>query len=73
MKRFSKSNITNQVLNVIRSYAYNNNISMSEIGRRAGISKSWLSKLKNTDSNLSLETAEKLLNTLGYKIEIKKK
>lgn len=73
MKKFAKSNLTNEVLNIIRTYAYNNNVSMSEIGRRAGISKAWLSRLKNTNSNLSLETAEHILDVLGYKIEIKKK
>lgn len=47
-------------------------MTVSEFGRRAGVSKAWLSKLKNTDANLSIETAEKLLHAAGYKLNISK-
>lgn len=73
MKKFARSSINEDILSLIRTYAYNNNLSMSEVGRRAGISKAWLSKLKNSDANLSLETAERILNTLGYSLEIQKR
>lgn len=73
MKKFARSSINEDILSLIRTYAYNNNLSMSEVGRRAGISKAWLSKLKNSDANLSLETAERILNTLGYSLKIQKR
>jgi transcriptional regulator with XRE-family HTH domain len=73
MKKFARSSINEDILSLIRTYAYNNNLSMSEVGRRAGISKAWLSKLKNSDANLSLETAERILNTLGYSFKIEKR
>jgi transcriptional regulator with XRE-family HTH domain len=68
-----KSPVTNQILQIIRTYAYKENITMSEFGRKANVSKAWLSKLKNTDANLSVETADKLLSAAGYKINIVKK
>ena len=73
MKKFARSSINEDILSLIRTYAYNNNLSMSEVSRRAGISKAWLSKLKNSDANLSLETAERILNTLGYSLKIQKR
>lgn len=65
--------ITKQILGIIRNYVYQNEISMSEFARRAGISKSWLSKLKHTDANLSIDTAFNLLNEAGYTMKIEKK
>lgn len=68
-----KSAVTNEILQIIRTHAYKKEMTISEFGRRAGVSKAWLSKLKNTDANLSLETAEKLLSAAGYKLSITKK
>ena len=67
-----KSALTNQILQIIRTHAYKADMTVSEFGRRAGVSKAWLSKLKNTDANLSIETAEKLLHVAGYKLNISK-
>lgn len=67
-----KSRITNEILNIIRTHAYKEDMTISEFGRQAGVSKAWLSKLKNTDANLSVETAEKLLNAAGYKLNVSK-
>jgi len=67
-----KSPITNEILNIIRTYAYREDMTISEFGRRAGVSKAWLSKLKNTDANLSLATAERLLKAAGYKLTVLK-
>lgn len=68
-----KSAITSEILNMIRTHAYKEDISISEFGRKAGISKAWLSKLKNTDANLSVSTADKILSMMGYKLSITKK
>lgn len=67
-----KSPLTNEILQIIRTHAYKEDITVSEFGRKAGVSKAWLSRLKNTDANLSIETAEKLLHAAGYKLTISK-
>jgi transcriptional regulator with XRE-family HTH domain len=64
--------VTKEILEIVRNYAHQHDISLSEFGRRTGISKAWLSKLKNHDANLSLETATYILKACGYKLEIKK-
>ena len=66
------SDLTRQVLQLIREYIDANKISMSEFGRQAGVSKAWLSKLKNTDANLSLDTAINLLHFIGYTLILTK-
>ena len=66
------SDLTRQVLQLIREYIAANKISMSEFGRQAGVSKAWLSKLKNTDANLSLDTAINLLHFIGYTLILTK-
>ncbi|MFW6242953.1 MAG: helix-turn-helix domain-containing protein [bacterium] len=68
-----KNPLTTQILTIIRAVANNENITISEFARKAGISKSWISKLQNTDANLSLETATHLLDVVGYELVIKKK
>lgn len=67
-----KSPLTNEILKIIRTHAYKEDITVSDFGRKAGVSKAWLSRLKNTDANLSIETAEKLLHAAGYKLTISK-
>lgn len=67
-----RSPLTSQILQIIRTYAYKEDITVSEFGRKAGVSKAWLSRLKNTDANLSIETAEKLLHAAGYKLIVSK-
>lgn len=64
------SDLTRQILQLIREYIDANKISMSEFGRQAGVSKAWLSKLKNTDANLSLDTAVDLLHFIGYTLKL---
>lgn len=66
------SDLTRQILQLIREYIDANKISMSEFGRQTGVSKAWLSKLKNTDANLSLDTATDLLHFIGYKLILTK-
>ena len=62
--------ITTQILNIIRYKANEEDMSISSYGRKAGISKAWLSKLMHTDANLSIETASKLLDVADYELKI---
>ena len=67
-----QNDLTRQILKLIRDYIDAQKISMSEFGRQTGVSKAWLSKLKNTDANLSLDTAGSLLRYLGYRLKLTK-
>lgn len=67
-----KHPVTKQTLEIIRTYAYKHEMSLSEFGRRAGVSKAWLSKLQHTDANLSIETAADLLSAAGYTLKVQK-
>lgn len=66
----SSYGLTRQVLQKIREYMKAQKISMSEFARQTGVSKAWLSKLKNTDANLSLNTATDLLHYMGYTLKL---
>lgn len=68
-----KHKITTQILNIIRYKASEEDLSISAYGRKAGISKAWISKLMHTDANLSIETASKLLDVAGYELRIVRK
>jgi len=47
-------------------------LSQEELAKRAGISRNTLSKLENGYiANISIVTFEKVLNILGYQIDIK--
>jgi transcriptional regulator with XRE-family HTH domain len=47
-------------------------LSQEELAKRAGISRNTLSKLENGYiANISIVTFEKVLNILGYRIDIK--
>ena len=65
-----QEDLTRQVLKLIREYINAEKISMSEFARQTGISKAWLSKLKNSDANLSLDTAQDLLHYMGYTLKL---
>ena len=67
-----QQDITKDVLGLVRKFIKENKISLSEFARRSGVSKAWLSKLYNSDANLSMATATKILDFLGYKFEVKK-
>ena len=67
------SRMTKKIIDIVKNYSEKKNISISEFGRRAGVSKAWLSRLQNTDANLSVETASRLLNSAGYELQIVKK
>lgn len=64
------NDLTRQVLQKIREYMAAEKMSLSEFGRQTGVSKAWLSKLKHTDANLSLNTAQDLLHYMGYTLKL---
>lgn len=62
---------TQDIIKIVRTYAYQSGMSMSEFAKKAGVSKAWLSKLKHGDREISLQLAEKILNAAGYTIILK--
>lgn len=62
---------TKDIIKIVRTYAYQSGMSMSEFAKKAGVSKAWLSKLKRGDREISLQLAEKILNAAGYTIILK--
>lgn len=64
------NDLTRQVLQKVREYMAAQKMSMSEFARQTGVSKAWLSKLKHTDANLSLNTAQDLLHYMGYTLKL---
>lgn len=68
-----QTELTKEVLRLIRNTAFKKDISLSEFGENAGVSKAWISKLQHTDANLSLDTAQGLLNASGYELKIVRK
>ena len=67
-----QQDITKNVLQLVRKFMKEKEISLSEFAKKSGVSKAWLSKLYNSDANLSMATAAKILDFLGYKFEVKK-
>lgn len=59
------------IIRIVRTYCYQNQITVTEFARRADVSKSWISRLKNEDADISLELAKQMLDTAGYKIIVK--
>jgi len=69
-KTYNNLDLTRQVLQKVREYMKAEKMSMSEFARQTGVSKAWLSKLKHTDANLSLNTAQDLLHYMGYTLRL---
>ena len=62
---------TKDIIRIVRTYAYQNGITITEFAKKADVSKSWISRLKNEDAEISLQLAKQLLDVAGYKIIIK--
>ena len=71
MEGFNMNSLTKEVLQIVRDFIREENISMSEFAKMADVSKAWLSKLQYTDANISIEMANRLLDAAGYRIIIK--
>lgn len=62
---------TKDIVRIVRTYAYQNGITITQFAKKADVSKSWISRLKNEDAEISLPLAKQLLNTAGYKLIVK--
>lgn len=62
---------TKDIVRIVRTYAYQNGITITQFAKKADVSKSWISRLKNEDAEISLHLAEQLLSAAGYKIIVK--
>ncbi|MNC06251.1 hypothetical protein D3C81_816130 [compost metagenome] len=62
---------TKDIVKIIRTYAFQNGMTLTEFARKAEVSKSWISRLRHEDAEISLLVAQKMLNAAGYKIIIK--
>lgn len=62
---------TKDIIKIIRTYAYQNGLTLTEFARQADVSKSWISRLRHEDAEISLLIAKNMLEAAGYKIIIK--
>ena len=62
---------TKDIIRIVRTYAYQNGITITEFAKKADVSKSWISRLKNEDADITWELAKQMLDTAGYKVIIK--
>lgn len=62
---------TKDIVKIIRTYAYQNGLTLTEFAKKAEVSKSWISRLRHEDAEISLIIAEKMLNAAGYKLIVK--
>ena len=68
--------ISNEEFDLICNYIKlrnESNISQSELARRVGIARSTIARMERNLHSISLSTYTKLLDALGYKLEIIKK
>ncbi|OGF50173.1 MAG: hypothetical protein A2231_06690 [Candidatus Firestonebacteria bacterium RIFOXYA2_FULL_40_8] len=57
------------IVKKIIEYRIKNNLSQGQLAKKAAISQQHISKIENADFK-SLETLEKILNLIGYKIKL---
>ncbi|MDF2534280.1 MAG: hypothetical protein K0R18_437 [Bacillales bacterium] len=62
---------TKDIIRIVRTYCYQNGITVTQFAKKADVSKSWISRLKNEDAEISLQLAKQLLGAAGYKVIIK--
>lgn len=62
---------TKDIIKIVRTYAYQNGMTLTEFARKAEVSKSWISRLRHEDAEVSLLIANNMLETAGYKLIIK--
>lgn len=59
-----------QVINNIRDYRKQKNISQEELAEKSGLSKNYISELERYEKSPSLETFIKLINALGISADV---
>ena len=76
MKNMNIEMISDEEFSLICKYIKlrnKSNISQSELARRVGIARSTIARMERNLHSISLSTFTKLLDALGYKLEIIKK
>ena len=72
----NKEIINNQEFDLICEYLkirYNSKLSQRELSRRIGIAQSTIARMEKNMHSMSIGNFTKLLDALGYKLEILKK
>ncbi len=76
MKNIEKEIISNEEFDLICEYIKlrnESNISQSELERKVGIARSTIARMEKNMHSMSIGNFVKVLNALGYKLEILKK
>lgn len=76
MKNMNIDMISDEEFDLICQYIKlrnESNISQSELAKRVGIARSTIARMERNLHSISLSTFTKLLDALGYKLEISKK
>ena len=75
MKNINKEIINNEEFDLICKYIKlrnESNISQAALARRVGIARSTIARMERNLHSMSLSTFTKLLDVMGYKLEIVK-
>ena len=76
MEKINKEAINNEEFDLICKYLkirYESNISQRELSNRIGIAQSTIARMEKNMHSMSISNFTKLLDALGYKLEIVKK
>ena len=76
MKNMNKELINNQEFDLICKYLkirYESNISQRDLAKKIGIAQSTIARMEKNMHSMSIGNFTKLLDVLGYKLEIIKK
>ena len=76
MKNISKDVINNEEFDLICKYLkirYESNLSQRELANRIGIAQSTIARMEKNMHSMSIGNFVKVLDALGYKLEIKEK
>ena len=76
MKNINNEMITDEEFDLICQYIKlrnESNISQSELAKKVGIARSTIARMERNLHSISLSTFTKLLDALGYKLDIAKK
>lgn len=73
MKNINKELMNEEEFDLICKYIkirYKSNISQRELAKKIGIAQSTITRMENNMHSMSISNFTKILNALGYKLEI---